>query len=225
MCHRHTHSSKRNLSSKIFAKSAATCFLPLTKDFNTFYPGPANTWSASFLVRPDLVPLVCRPMVTSLPLPAPVRPVQPRAAPACACPFLSACSFLPTRPCLLRHLPLVPAAAPAPVPACLPSDGHQLALSCARRSLSVPLCDGSLPLPTSSRQATRPAIRFCSSRATIFRPLRFPSLSLAPLPHLPQLALSCLSLQPLPHLRLSAPVRPVPPRAVRTRPLSAHASF
>ena len=31
MCHRHTPSSKRNLSSKIFAKSAATYFLPLTK--------------------------------------------------------------------------------------------------------------------------------------------------------------------------------------------------
>ena len=30
MCHRHTPSSKRNLSSKIFAKSAATYFLPLT---------------------------------------------------------------------------------------------------------------------------------------------------------------------------------------------------
>ena len=31
MCHRYTPSSKRNLSSKIFAKSAATYFLPLTK--------------------------------------------------------------------------------------------------------------------------------------------------------------------------------------------------
>ncbi len=30
MCHRHTPSSKRNLSSKIFAESAATYFLPLT---------------------------------------------------------------------------------------------------------------------------------------------------------------------------------------------------
>ena len=31
MCHRHTPSSKRNLSSKIFAESAATYFLPLTR--------------------------------------------------------------------------------------------------------------------------------------------------------------------------------------------------
>ena len=30
MCHRHTPSSKRNLSSKIFAESAATYFSPLT---------------------------------------------------------------------------------------------------------------------------------------------------------------------------------------------------
>ena len=171
-------------------------------------------------------------MVTSLPLPAPVRPAPLLLAPVPFC--LLALSFLP-----VPSYPSLPAPAPATCaflrqsaprrsclrPACLPSDGHPLAPSCASRSLSVPLCDGSLPLPTSSRQATRPAIRFCSSRATIFRPLRFPSLSLAPLPHLPQLALSCLSLQPLPHLRLSAPVRPVPPRAVRTRPLSTHASF
>ena len=31
MCHRHTPFSKRHLSSKIFAKSAATCFRPRTK--------------------------------------------------------------------------------------------------------------------------------------------------------------------------------------------------
>ena len=38
MCHRHTPSSKRNLSSKIFAKSTATYFLPLTKRRGTARP-------------------------------------------------------------------------------------------------------------------------------------------------------------------------------------------
>ena len=37
MCHRHTPSSKRNLSSKIFAESAATYFLPLTKWFRLLF--------------------------------------------------------------------------------------------------------------------------------------------------------------------------------------------
>ena len=41
MCHRHTPSSKRNQSSKIFAESAATYFLPLTKWFRLlFSAGP-----------------------------------------------------------------------------------------------------------------------------------------------------------------------------------------
>ena len=158
MCHRHTPSLKRNLSTKIFAKSATACFLLLTKDFNTFYPGPANLVGLfSGSSRPRPAPLLLAPVPACLPSDghqfAPSCASPPRAAPACACPFLSAYSFLPTRPCLLRHLPLVPAAALAPVPACLLSDGHQLVLSCASRSLSVPLCDGSLPLPTSSRQA------------------------------------------------------------------------
>ena len=37
MCHRHTPSSKRNQSSKIFAESAATYFLPLTKWFRLLF--------------------------------------------------------------------------------------------------------------------------------------------------------------------------------------------
>ena len=41
MCHRHTPSSKRNLSSKIFAESAAIYFFPLTKWFRLlFSAGP-----------------------------------------------------------------------------------------------------------------------------------------------------------------------------------------
>ena len=165
-------------------------------------------------------------MVTSLPLPAPVRPAPLLLAPVPFC--LLALSFLPVpacsgtcRLCLLplpRLSPLVcrPMVTSLPFPA--PVGPCQSLFATAR--CRYPRHHAKRITPS-----TRPAIRFCSSRATIFRPLRFPSLSLAPLPHLPQLALSCLSLQPLPHLRLSAPVRPVPPRAVRTRPLSTHASF
>ena len=41
MCHRHTPSSKRNLSSKIFAESATIYFFPLTKWFRLlFSAGP-----------------------------------------------------------------------------------------------------------------------------------------------------------------------------------------
>ena len=173
-------------------------------------------------------------MVTSLPLPAPVRPAPLLLAPVPFC--LLALSFLP-----VPSYPSLPAPAPAACACCRSRACPRL--FAVRWSPVCPFLRQSAPVspslrrlvavthvitPSASRQATRPAIRFCSSRATIFRPLRFPSLSLAPLPHLPQLALSCLSLQPLPHLRLSAPVRPVrpvPPRAVRTRPLSTHASF
>ena len=63
----------------------------------------------------------------------------------------------------------------------------------------------SAPAPsTMSPQAARPLVCFCSSRATIFRHLRLPSLSLAALPRLSPLAISCLPLQPLPHLCLPA---------------------
>ena len=169
MCHRHTPSLKRNLSTKTFAKSAATCFLPLTKDFNTFYPGPANLVGLFF--------------GSSRPRPAPL---------------------------LL-----------APVPACLPSDGHQLALSCARRSLSVPLCDGSLPLPTSSRQAHRPkppgppsvSVRLAppSSVLSGFRRLVSPRSRTCPSLHIP--ACPCSRSRTCAFLRqsaLSAPSRPGP---------------
>ena len=72
--------------------------------------------------------------------------------------------------------------------------------------------------PSTSPQAAMSAIRFCSSRATIFRPLRFPSLSLAALPSLSTLAPSCVCpCQPMPHVRPcrpfqppSAPVSPAP---------------
>ena len=121
MCHRHTPSSKRNLSTKVFAKSAVTCFLPLTKDFNTFYPGPANLVGLfSGSSRPRPAPLLLAPVPACLPSDghqlAPSCASQPRAAPACACPFLSACSFLPARPCLLR--PCLLRHLPAPAPAC-----------------------------------------------------------------------------------------------------------
>ena len=251
MCHRHTPSSKRNLSTKVFAKSAVTCFLPLTKDFNTFYPGPANLVGLfSGSSRPRPAPLLLAPVPACLPSDghqlAPSCASQPRAAPACACPFLSACSFLPARPCLLRPCLLRHLPAPAPAACACCRSRACPRLFAVRWSPACPFLRPSVPVspslrrlvavthvitPSASPQATRPAIRFCSSRATIFRPLRFPSLSLTPLPHLPQLALSCLSLQPLPHLRLSAPVHPFcasppcPPRAVRTRPLSTHASF
>ena len=156
-------------------------------------------------------------MVTSLPLPAPVRPAPLLLAPVPFC--LLALSFLPVpacsgtcRLCLLplpRLSPLVcrPMVTSLPLPA--PVGPCQSLFATAR--CRYPRHHAKRITPSASPQATRPAIRFCSSRATIFRPLRFPSLSLAPLPHLPQLALSCLSLQPLPHLRLSAPVRPVRP--------------
>ena len=172
MCHRHTPSSKRKLSTKVFAKSAATCFCRLLKTSTPFIRGRL------ILGRPLFWFVQTSPRLFAV-----------RWSPVC--PFLR--PSVPVSPSLRRLVAVT----------------HVIT-------------------PSASPQATRPAIRFCSSRATIFRPLRFPSLSLAPLPHLPQLALSCLSLQPLPHLRLSAPVRPVrpvPPRAVRTRPLSTHASF
>ena len=136
MCHRHTPSSKRKLSTKVFAKSAATCFCRLLKTSTPFIRGRlilgrplfwfVRTSSRLFAVRwspvcpflrqsapsspaplllapvpfcllalsflpvpacsgtcrlcllplPRLSPLVCRPMVTSLPFPAPVGPCQ-----------------------------------------------------------------------------------------------------------------------------------------------------
>lgn len=132
------------------------------------------------------------PSYPSLPAPAPAACACCRL---CACPRLFAVRWSPACPFLRQSVPVSPS---------------------SRRLVAVT----HVITPSASPQATRPAIRFCSSRATIFRPLRFPSLSLAPLPHLPQLAHSCLSLQPLPHLRLSAPVRPV-----RPGPLSTHADF
>ena len=172
---------------------------------------------------PAYAPLVCRPMVTSLPLPAPVSPAPLLLAPVPFC--LLALSFLPvpacSGTCRLCLLPLVPAAAPAPVPACLPSDGHQFALSCARRSLSVPLCDGSLPLPTSSRQAHRPkppgppsvSVRLAppSSVLSGFRRLVSPRSRTCPSLHFP--ACPCSRSRTCAFLRqsaLSAPSRPGP---------------
>ena len=56
----------------------------------------------------------------------------------------------------------------------------------------------SAPAPsTMSPQAARPLVCFCSSRATIFRHLRLPSLSLAALPHQSPSAPSCVR-PPLP---------------------------
>ena len=134
------------------------------------------------------------PSYPSLPAPAP-------AACACcrsrACPRLFAVRWSPACPFLRQSVPVSPS---------------------LRRLVAVT----HVITPSASPQATRPAIRFCSSRATIFRPLRFPSLSLAPLPHLPQLAHSCLSLQPLPHLRLSAPFCASPPCQPRPAPGRAH---
>ena len=110
---------------------------------------------------PACAPLVCRPMVTSLPLPAPVGPCQ---------------SLFATARCRYTH--------------------HHA----KRITLSA------------SPQATRPVIRFCSSRATIFRPLRFPSLGLAPLPRLPLVPaplLFAVRWSPAcPFLRQSVPVSP-----------------
>ena len=142
MCHRHTPSLKRNLSTKIFAKSAAACFLLLTKDFNTFYPGPANLvglFSGSSRPRPACAcqfppascrlcllfpsypslpapapaacacaPLVCRSMVTRLPLPAPVSPRQSLFATArCRYPHHHAKRIVPShhvRACAVDHV-------------------------------------------------------------------------------------------------------------------------
>ena len=77
-----------------------------------------------------------------------------------------------------------------------------------RRLLSV----ARIVTPSTLPHAAMSAIRFCSSRATIFRPLRFPSLSLAVLP----------SLSTLPHLSTLAPscVRPFQPSPLLPAPAS-----
>ena len=75
----------------------------------------------------------------------------------------------------------------------------------------------SAPAPsTMSPQAARPLVCFCSSRATIFRHLRLPSLSLAALPHQSPSAPSCV------HPPLPAPSSPSSP-SVPSAPLALSA--
>ena len=78
----------------------------------------------------------------------------------------------------------------------------------------------SAPAPsTMSPQAARHLVCFCSSRATIFRHLRLPSLSLAALPHQSPSAPSCV------HPPLPAPSSPSSPSvpSVPSAPLALSA--
>ncbi len=168
----------------------ALSFLPVPSYPSLPAPAPAcsGTCRLCLLPLPRLSPLVCRPMVTSLPLPAPVGPCQSLFATArCRYP---------------RH--------------------HAKRIT-----------------PSASRQAHRPkppgppsvSVRLAppSSVLSGFRRLVSPRSRTCPSLHFP--ACPCSRSRTCAFLRQSAlsapvrPVRPVPPRAVRTRPLSTHASF
>ena len=134
MCHRHTPSSKRNLSTKVFAKSAATCFCRLLKTSTPFIRGwlilsrplfwfvqtsPrlfAVRWSPAcpFLrqsaprrscLRLSLSVCLLFPSYPSLPAPAPAACVCCRSR---TCPRLFAVRWSPVCPFLRPSVPVSP---------------------------------------------------------------------------------------------------------------------
>ena len=170
-----------------------------------FFP-PSS--SSGFSISPGLAPSfsfslgytsllqMFRPLTSFLP----PRP----SAPSLGLSLLSPVSvFIATGFCCFRLLSLFEAAC------------RYLHRPSLRRLLSV----ARIVTPSTLPHAAMSAIRFCSSRATIFRPLRFPSLSLAALPRLSTLAPSCVR-PPLPAHASSAPCAPGP--FLRTRASENH---
>ena len=136
-----------------------------------------------------------------------------------------------------HHSGLVPIPLGDIRPCCLHRPSLRRLLSVARivTPSTLPHAAMSAPAPsTMSPQAARPLVRFCSSRATIFRHLRLPSLSLAALPRLSSLTISCppvptcscrlcLCLPPVPAACCLLPPAPVPACAFLSVPAAAPA--
>ena len=132
MCHQHTPSSKRHLSTEIFAKSAATCFCRLLKTSTPFIRGRL---------------ILSRPLFWFV-------QTSPRATPACACPRLFAVRWSPVCPFLRQSAPSSPAPLLlAPVPFCLLALSFLPVPSC---SGTCRLC--LLPLPRLSPLVCRPMV-------------------------------------------------------------------
>ena len=88
MCHRHTPSSKRNLSTKVFAKSATTCLLTITKRQKIWRKAKwgrpkRDFWSVSlfFYKRQDFASVGIATFGTPLISFAPAPPTQAWAPP------------------------------------------------------------------------------------------------------------------------------------------------